>query len=100
LFSSLRQSFLLAYAARIGVLLRAAAAGVASAGDDRLLPVLLDHETRVSAAFEAMVPHAPSTGPAITSAAGWAAGTAAAALARLDVNGQLSGTDAGGRAAR
>ena len=92
---SFRQSFLLAYAARIGELLRAAAAGVASAGDDRLLPVLLDHETRVGAAFEAMVPHALSAGPAITSAAGWAAGTAAADLARLDVNGQLSGTRRG-----
>ena len=90
---SFRQSFLLAYAARIGERLRRATQQAVDArGDGRLLPALLDHAARVEAAFDAMVPHRAATGPSITSPEGWAAGTVAADLARLDVNGKLAGS--------
>jgi hypothetical protein len=92
---SFRQSFLLAYAARIGERLRAATRDAVDArGDGRLLPALLDHDTKVEAAFDAMVPHRAATGPAATSADGWAAGTVAADLARLDANAKLTSAPA------
>lgn len=87
---SFRQSFLFAYAARIGERLRAATDAVAVEHGGRLLPVVLDHEARVSAAFEAMVPHTVSRATSITDAEGWAAGVAAADLALLDVNGKIT----------
>ena len=88
---SFRQSFLLAYAARIGERLRAATRDAVDARDDgRLLPALLDHDAKVEAAFDAMVPHRAAAGPAATSADGWAAGTVAADLARLDANAKLT----------
>lgn len=91
---SFRQSFLLAFAARIGERLRAATESVATeamvTGDvQRLLPVLRDHEVRVSEAFEAMVPHTVGRATRIKHGEGWTAGRAAADLAQLDVNGKL-----------
>jgi len=89
---SFRRSFLMAYAARIGERLReataeAVAAEAGHAGD--LLPVLRDHETAVSEAFDAMVPHTVGRSSAVTDGEGWAAGQMAADLALLDVHGKL-----------
>ena len=87
---SFRQSFLMAYATGIGRRLRSATDSVAAEDDGRLLPVLRDHETRVSDAFEAMVPHTVRRTTRITNGEGWAAGLAAADLALLDVNGKIT----------
>lgn len=90
---SFRQSFLLAFAARIGERLRAASqAALDARGDGRLLPALLGHDAKVQAAFDAIVPHQAASGPAVRSAEGWAAGTVAADLATFDANAKLTGT--------
>lgn len=84
---SFRQAFLLAYASRIGHRLRAAeAASRASATEEygaALVPVLADRSAAVSAARDAAFPGAVSRTVSISSAAGWAAGSAAADLATL-----------------
>jgi hypothetical protein len=84
---SFRQSFLLAYAHRIGDRLRAAeAAGRAEAADEygeALLPVLADRSAAVEAAFEEAFPDAVNRALDVSNAAGWAAGRAAADLASL-----------------
>ena len=87
---SFRQSFLMAYALRIGERLQAADE-TAVAEHAAALPVLRDHQARVADAFEAMVPHTVGRGVNITDHAGWEAGTAAADLALLDVHGRLAG---------
>ncbi len=88
---SFRQSFLLAYATRIGERLREATREAAVAVvPGQSLPVLQDHAGRVSAAFEAMVPHTVARSTKIGSHDGWRAGLAAAELALLDVNGKLT----------
>jgi len=88
---SFRQSFLVAYAVRIGERLQAATADVVTEHDsDRLLPVLRDHQEKVSEAFDAVVPHTVGRATSVTDGEGWAAGLAAADLALLDVNGKLS----------
>lgn len=87
---SFRQSFLVAYAIRIGERLRAASAdAVAERQEGDLLPILRDHEKTVSAAFDAMVPHTVGRATSVTDGEGWAAGVAAADLASLDVHGRL-----------
>lgn len=88
---SFRQSFLLAYAARIGERLRSETQAVAAEAEPRLLPVLRDHEATISEAFEAMVPHTVGRSTSINSGEGWAAGIAAAELAQLDINAKLGG---------
>ena len=84
---SFRQSFLLAYADRIGDRLRAAdAASRAAAAEEygeALLPVLADRTAAVDAAFAEAFPGAVSRSVSINNAAGWAAGSAAADLASL-----------------
>lgn len=84
---SFRQSFLLAYANRIGDRLREAQeAGRAEAAEeygDALLPVLADRSAAVDAACDAAFPGAVSRSVSISNAAGWAAGSAAADLASL-----------------
>ena len=84
---SFRQSFLLAYAKRIGHRLRAAeAASRASATEQygvALVPVLADRSAAVTAARDAAFPGAVSRSVSISNAAGWAAGSAAADLASL-----------------
>jgi len=92
---SFRQSFLVAYAVRIGDRLRSAAASaVRQSGEEaRLLPVLHDQRTRVDEAFTAMAPNVVTKSVSATNNSGWAAGRAAAELALLDVHGQI--TDAG-----
>ena len=88
---SFRQSFLVAYAGRIRERLEAAAEEVVQssgrAGD--LVPALHRQAERVNAATEAMCPHLITKGAAIANAQGWAAGRAAADLARLDTDPQL-----------
>jgi hypothetical protein len=85
---SFRQSFLLAYATRIGHRLRAAeAAGRAAAEEEygeAMLPVLADRSDSVAAACDEAFPGAMSRSVSISNAAGWAAGSAAADLASLD----------------
>jgi hypothetical protein len=84
---SFRQSFLLAYAARIGHRLREAeATGRSEAAEqygDALLPVLAGRQAAVDAARDAAFPDAVSRSVSASNAGGWAAGSAAADLASL-----------------
>jgi hypothetical protein len=82
-----RQSFLLAYATRIGQRLRAAAEESDDhTADDRLLPVLADREKAVSELFEELHPATVKKSYTVGSAAGWEAGTAAADQADIGLN--------------
>lgn len=87
---SFRQSFLVGYAHRIGERLSAATEAAAGEHDASLLPVLRDHETRVTEAFEAMMPDTVARPTEVSHGEGWAAGMAAAELALLDVNGRIT----------
>jgi len=83
---SYRQSFLLAYATRIGERLSTArdvsTAAVAEAAE--LLPVLAARERVVDELFESMFPQSVCRSFSVGNAAGWHAGRAAADLAVLD----------------
>jgi hypothetical protein len=83
---SYRQSFLLAYATRIGERLTTARdAGTAAVADAaQLLPVLAARERMVDELFESMFPQSVSRSFSVGNAAGWHAGRAAADLAVLD----------------
>lgn len=83
---SYRQSFLIAYATRIGErLITARDAGAAAVPDPaRLLPVLVARERVVDDLFESMFPESVSRSFSVGNAAGWHAGRAAADLAVLD----------------
>ncbi len=83
---SYRQSFLLAYATRIGERLSAARdVGAAAVADPaRLLPVLAARERVVDELFEEMFPQSVSRSFSVGNSAGWHAGRAAADLAVLD----------------
>lgn len=95
---SFRQSFLQAYAARIGQRLRSTSDEVsremaATEGADRLLPVLAAREDVVRERVEEMFPevvHRSVSGT--TNRAGWAAGTAAADLATLGARAEVAGS--------
>ncbi|MGN9911092.1 DUF2786 domain-containing protein [Phytohabitans sp. LJ34] len=86
---SFRQSFLTAYASRIGERLSSAAEEVveremtASAGAAQLLPVLAARDDAVRAAFEKQFPDRTRQTTAVNSRAGWASGRAAADQASL-----------------
>jgi hypothetical protein len=84
---SFRQSFLLAYAYRIGERLQAAEAAARAEATEEygpaLLPVLADRSAAVDAARDAAFPGAVRRSVSVTNAAGWAAGSAAADLASL-----------------
>jgi hypothetical protein len=84
---SYRQSFLIAYATRIGERLNTARnAGSAAVADHaRLLPVLAARERAVDDLFESMFPQSVSRSYSVGNAAGWHAGRAAADLAVLDI---------------
>jgi hypothetical protein len=88
---SFRQSFLVSFAIRIGERLEAATeratAETGRAGE--LVPLLRRQAERVDAAVEAMFPDLTSFGPSVSNGFGWAAGRAAADLARLDVRAQV-----------
>lgn len=89
---SFRQSFLVAYATRIGDRLQGASAGVTQdvvASD--LLPVLMADAERVEAARTAMFPGVVSRSVGVSDARGWAAGRVAADLARLDAQAAIDG---------
>lgn len=86
---SFRQSFLTAYATRIGQRLAAANAAAARAGAVDLLPVLRSQEVKVAAEFDRLVPHTVGKAASVSNGEGWAAGLAAADLAVLAVNGRL-----------
>jgi hypothetical protein len=84
---SFRESFLAAYAVRVGERLRdtadaAVGEGVARHGD-RLLPVLARRSDAVDAAVAAAFPQTSLTPLRASNHVGWAAGLAAAELARL-----------------
>lgn len=84
-----RQSFLLAYATRIGQRLSAAAEESDDlTADDRLLPVLADREKAVNQLFEELYPATVKKSYTVGSAAGWEAGTAAADLADIGLDRQ------------
>lgn len=89
---SFRQSFLVAYAGRVGERLRTAAddavAGTGRSGE--LVPVLRQRAEQVDAAVDAMFPHQLAKQARIGNAHGWAAGRAAADLARLDTQPQVA----------
>jgi Protein of unknown function (DUF2786) len=85
---SFRQSFLMAYAQRIGERLEASAeatqAAIPEADADRLLPVLGKREQQVDALFTKLFPDTVVRRTRVSNGAGWAAGLSAADLARLD----------------
>jgi hypothetical protein len=85
---SFRQSFLTAYASRIGERLDAATEGVdremtASVGAAQLLPVLAARDDAVRDAFERQFPKLTQHATAINNREGWASGRAAADRASL-----------------
>ena len=88
---SFRQSFLVSFAIRIGERLEAATeratADTGRAGE--LVPLLRRQAERVDAAVDALFPKLTSFGPSASNGWGWAAGRAAADLARLDVRAQV-----------
>lgn len=84
---SYRQSFLMAYAGRIGERLREATdTDTAAAADPRLLPVLADRQKAVDNLFEEMFSNTVTRSFSVSNAAGWGAGRAAADAARLDID--------------
>jgi hypothetical protein len=87
---SFRQSFLTAYATRIGQRLAAVNnLAAARAGEVDLLPVLRSHEVKVAEEFDRLVPHTVGRSASVSNGEGWAAGIAAADLAVLDVDRRL-----------
>jgi len=93
---SFRQSFLSAYAIRIGQRLQEATddiSKVAAAEAQNLLPVLAARNDAVNEAIDAIFPGLVSQRLRISDEEGWISGTAAADLASLDVRLPLTGTD-------
>ena len=88
--ASFRRSFLLSYATRIGERLYAATSEVTQAGAGELVPLVRHHEERVEAATEELFPDVVSRAATISNRQGWAAGRAAADIARLDANPSLT----------
>jgi hypothetical protein len=90
---SFRQSFLMAYAQRIGERLEASTAAtqaaVPEADADRLLPVLAKREEQVDALFTKLFPNTTTRRTRITNGAGWDAGLTAADQAQLDARRQV-----------
>jgi hypothetical protein len=92
---SFRQSFLMAYAQRIGERLQATTdatqAAVPEVDADRLLPVLTRREEQVEALFTKLFPDTVTRRTRITNGAGWSAGLTAADLAQLETRRQVPG---------
>ncbi len=90
---SFRQSFLVAYAGRIGERLTETTASVIAEGveihGDALLPVLASRAEAVDEALREVFPGVVQRGLQVKSYAGWLAGRAAADLASLSVGEQL-----------
>jgi hypothetical protein len=94
---SFRQSFLTAYAMRIGQRLRTATeevsrAASAAEGDDRLLPVLAARDDAVRETVETLFPGFFSREVSITDREGWASGMAAADMASLHARREVGDT--------
>jgi len=91
---SFRQSFLLAYAIRIGERLEATAARVVEERTERhgeaLLPVLASRAEAVDEAVAAVYPRVAERGMAVSNYSGWVAGRAAAELASMAVGDELA----------
>jgi hypothetical protein len=81
-----RQSFLVAYATRIGERLEKASATTIAAAEDsaRLLPVLASRRQKVDEQFEIRYPKAVGKRVPVRNAAGWGAGKEAADRAHLE----------------
>ncbi len=89
---SFRQSFLVAYATRIGERLDMTNATVtAEVKDSRLLPVLAARSRAADEFTERLFPSMVRRRVSVSNGAGWGAGRAAADLARLDVHGAIAG---------
>lgn len=92
---SFRQSFLMAYAQRIGERLQATTdatrAAVPEVDAGRLLPVLSKREEQVDALFTKLFPETVTRRTRITNGAGWNAGLTAADLAQLETRRQVPG---------
>lgn len=88
-----RQSFLIAYARRIGERLESASASVTAEvkRDERLLPVLAATSRVADELTEQMFPSTVARSVSASSGAGWGAGRAAADLAVLDVRDSIAG---------
>jgi hypothetical protein len=90
---SFRQSFLMAYAQRIGERLQATTeatqAAVPAADADRLLPVLSRREEQVEKLFTKLFPDTITRRTRITNGAGWQAGLTAADQAQLQARPQV-----------
>ena len=90
---SFRQSFLMAYAQRIGERLEsttaATQAAVPEADAGRLLPVLAKREEQVDALFTKLFPNTTTRRTRITNGEGWHAGLSAADQAQLDARRQV-----------
>ncbi|WP_322747324.1 MULTISPECIES: DUF2786 domain-containing protein [unclassified Frankia] len=97
---SFRQSFLTAFAVRIGERLqgatdKAGAEAVAERGRDRLLPVLAAREDTVREATETMFPGVVSRPVTANDREGWSSGRAAAELASLNARTEVRDTRPG-----
>lgn len=89
---SFRQSFLVAYATRIGERLGTTNATVTAEVDSsRLLPVLATHNRAVDELTDRLFPSMVQRSISVSNRAGWGAGRAAADLARFDVHGAIAG---------
>jgi hypothetical protein len=89
---SFRQSFLVAYATRIGERLDTANATItAEVPDGRLLPVLMARSHAADELTERLFPSMVRRAVSASNHAGWGAGRAAADLALLDVRGSIAG---------
>lgn len=92
---SFRLSFLVAYSARIGERLRAAAGATEAQADaehdGRLLPVLAAHDDAVGQTMDRLFPDLEHRSVRVGDAAGWGAGRAAADLAQFDLREALAG---------
>jgi hypothetical protein len=95
---SFRQSFLTAYAHRIGERLRFATQqanqeATQHTGQENLLPVLVARDDAVRTAFETMFPGLNTMSVAVNNAAGWASGLATADRASLHTSQPLPQAD-------
>jgi len=90
---SFRQSFLVAYAGRIGERLDNTNASVTAdvQWDSRLLPVLAANSRAADELTDRMFPSTVPQSVSVSNGAGWGAGRAAADLARLDVRDAIAG---------
>lgn len=89
---SFRQSFLIAYATRIGERLDATDATVAAqVNDSRLLPVLAARNRAADELAERLFPGMVHRRVPVSNGAGWSAGRAAADLALFDVHRPIAG---------